>query len=62
MTRQCKSIIYSNQDSPIWINDESCNKEDHTKQNEEEVAQALGLGVVGQLCCLLKRKAYRFQR
>lgn len=41
--------------SPYWKYNKPCDKERHTKHNEEEVAQALVFGIVGQLGCLLEK-------
>lgn len=44
------------ENSPYWIYYKSCDEECHTKHNEEEVTQALVLGIVGQLGCLKEKK------
>lgn len=43
--------------SPHWVYDKSGDKENRTKHNEEEVTQALILGIVGQLGSLLEKKS-----
>ncbi len=44
------------ENSPYWIYNESCDEEYHTKNNEEEVTQALVLSIVGQFGCLQEKK------
>lgn len=50
----------SERNSPEWEYNEPGDEEDHTEDDEEEVAQALVLGVVGQLSCLKGKKMKKY--